>query len=544
MAQAPSTNRAAATSTAATANSLGSWQQTLQSLILPADPQVKAAALQKLRSRTGNANNVARILQDDPALCLVLMQEANKSLSLFGNEVTSLAHSISLLGFPHVETLLRRTQAHDKKSFPYLDEYRQQLSISLHAAHQAVAWAKLNPHWPQQHVFWPALFHRAPIWALWYHAGERMQQLQQSRAQHRGASHRQLEQSLLGINTSELFASLCSNWHLPSPTQQSWQPNLCGSARQWVALSNIAPQPITQPLEAHPKLQQVCNHPAFLIALSNRLADESEWDWYSSRTQRIQRLLAVALNRPLDQIISLSHQHAVETSRRQRLSGCLSPARQLLSFYHKADELNGAVPSKQQAGAGQSNASSNTPPALLTEAKQSLNLLDDTSSGFIEALTRLQQEPESFSSLHEIMNFAVTSLCQQLKFERACVSLLNIHSQTLRTCYSSGVNNNPALKNFRHTLQRGDLFNKLLQKPLSVRLQHDNYSKIWSLLPSNFRQACAVDEFLMMSIFNGKQPMALIYADQGINKLSINDQQYSQFKQFCTAVSQCLEYPR
>lgn len=156
-------------------------------------------------------------------------------------------------------------------------------------------------------------------------------------------------------------------------------------------------------------------------------------------------------------------------------------------------------------------------------------------------LERLQQQADSFASIHEIMNLAVSTLCSSLNFERASVSLLNRQSKELRTYYSSGTEDSPALKNFSHILQQGDLFNKLLQKPLSVRLQASNYSQIWPLLPGNFKQACGADEFFMMSIFSVNTPVALIYADRGKTNRALSKQQYSLFKQMCTAVSQCIE---
>ena len=320
-------------------HSLSTWQSALRQLELPVDPTIKSASLQKLNSSTGNAKNIAEILQGDPALCLLLMQEANKSLALSGNETHSLSHTISLLGFPRVETLIRRSAEYDKHNFVYLPQYRQQLSVSLHAAYQAVAWAKLNPYWSQDNIFWATLFHRAPEWALWYHAGDQMQQLQQHRIQRNGSSHAQSEQAIFGTNLQVLSANLSRQWHLPSHSQHSWQPSLRGNARQWIMLSHIIPEQSHIALEAFPRLLNLCSSPAFLIALANRLADEAEWDWYSPHTLRLQKILATALNRSLSDICALSHQQAADCSRQQRLARTLSPAKQLISFYRKADVL-------------------------------------------------------------------------------------------------------------------------------------------------------------------------------------------------------------
>ena len=556
-------------------SSLKDWQQKLYRLELPADPIIKTAALQKLNARTGNASNVATILCGDPALCLLLMHEANKSLALYNNQVFSLSHTISLLGFPRTETLIRRAPEYDSNTFTHLNEYRQQLSVSLHAAHQAASWTKHNAHWPDHSLFWPALFHRAPLWALWYQAGDQMQSLQQLRCNRRGAMQSQAEQQLLGTSLQTLCTSLSRSWHLPSLSQQSWQAGVTGTAQQWINLSRMAPEQAHIALEQLPQLQQICSNPAFLIALVNRLAEESEWDWYSARTQRLHRIFATALSRPLDDVIALSHQQAVDASHQQWLDRCLTPARQLFSFYRKADDLQAkllasnalsatALTSKAlpNSGLNQQQKSTAVPvtPTRPTTSRKSVTsaqqpqvapvgktvkkAVNTAPSDFVSVTERLLQQPQSFGNLHEIMQLAVTTLCQGVKLERASVSLLNRKDKELRTYYSSGCENNEGLTNFRHHLQRGDLFNKLLQKPASLRLQAGNYSQLWPLLPATFKQASATDEFFMTSIFVNNHPVALIYGDCGIANSSLNDQQYSRFKVLCNAVSQCLQQQR
>ncbi len=525
-------------------HNLAGWQDSLHQLVLPIDPSVKAAALQKLNASTGNAKNIAQILRDDPAISLLLFHQANKSLGKSGNEAHSLAHALSLLGFPRAESIIRQAPEYDKANFPLLAEFRQQLSISLHAAHQAEAWAAQNPHWPQDTLFWSTLFHRAPIWALWYHAGEAMEQLQQTRASKRGATHSQFEKHTLGTSLQTLAAILSRSWHLPSATQQSWQPSMCGNARQWIMLSRIIPEQSHIALSNFPRLQQVCRSPGFVIALANRFADEAEWQWQCPRTLRLQKILATALNLTVANGITLTHRQAINATRHNVITNTLSPARQLFSAYNKADALKSkklATPSTPAATTtSTTTATGHDKPTKTTTAAQN-PLLANAPSDFVDAIKRLQQQPDTFNSVHEIMNFAVTTLCQSINLERASVSLVNPQSKELRTFFSSGSENNPALKNFRHTLQRGDLFNKLLQKPLSLRLQASNYPQIWPLLPGNFKQACGADEFLMMSVFANKKPRALIYADRGISNRPLNDQQYALFKQLCSAVSHCLQ---
>ncbi len=510
-------------------NDLSSWRNELRQLKLPVNPGIKKSALQKLQSGIANAQAVADIAHRDPALSLLLMHEANKSLSRSGNETHDLAHAISLLGFPKVETVISDTESYDKKTFPYLKQYLQQLAISIHAAHQAERWAVLNAHWPQDTIYYSTLFNQAISWVLWYRAGEQMEQLQHYRANNNGSHHSDEEQKVFGTTLQRLSKDLSSDWHLPTLTQQSWQPSLSGSARQWIMLSRIIPEKAHIALEAFPRLQKSSNHPALLISLANRLADHVEWNWYSHHSLRLQKILATISNQPLDTVTAMIHQQASCLTQSQRMPKTAHPAAQLLAYYQKAEAI------KEEKLTQTTSKTSTTAKA---PGKTPSGLLEGAPSSFVTVIERLQTE--SFDNIHDVMNIAVSSLCQDIKLERASASLLNLKNRELRSYYSSGAEDSPALKNFRHTLQQGDLFNKLLQKPLSVRLHSGNYASIWPLLPGDFKQACGVDQFLMMSIFAGKKPIAVIYADRGKTNRPISDQQYSFFKQLCSAVSRCL----
>jgi hypothetical protein len=544
-----------------TPHSLGEWQQHLQRLVLPIDPSIKSAVLQKLHTRTANANNVAAIIKHDPALSLLLMVEANKSLSLSGTETTSLSHTVSLLGFPQTEQIIRRIPDYNSNPFPRLREYRQQLIISLHAAHQAQAWAKFSPYWQQHDLFWPTLFHRAPIWALWYQAGDQMLELDYRRAERNGANHHSDEKQLLGCTIQTIATALSRRWHLPQLSQHSWQTRLCGNARQWISLSKILPEQAPVALEEQPHLHQLCSRSEFAITLANKLADEAEWDWYSKRALRIQKIAATALHLPLSANIALNHQQAAISSHLLSMPNNLSPGKQLISYYRKADDLqsqSGSRPSPiietqpqaaepvieppqpakpKQAPPIKKQAPKLSRPKKPSNSSAALNALP---SEYDEVIERILQRPDSFKSVDELIQLALDTLCEELNFERAAASFYREPDKELLNRLSCGAEDSPALKNFHYTLKQGDIFTKLLAKPLSMRLQPSNYSKIWPILPGNFKQACGADEFFMMSVFSNTHPVVIIYADHGNTNTAMSDEQYQQFKQLCRSLTLSL----
>lgn len=540
--------------TLSTPQTLSKWQEFLHRLVLPVDPGVKTTVLQKLNTRTANASNIAAIIKQDPALCLLLIHEANKSLGLSGNETSSLSHTISLLGFPRITTLIRRAPDYDSNSFAQLGEFRQQLSISLHAAYQAAAWAEKNPHWQQTDIFWAALFHRAPLWVLWFRAGDKMQKLQQLRAKKNSSVTGAIEQRLLGVSIQALSASMTRSWKLPLLTQKSWQTSQRGKMRHWVTLSRLIPEKAHIAMEKMPRLQQISSNPAFIVAAANHLADQCEWDWFSPQTLRIHKIMSAAISYPLHQSIGISHQIAADASRQMVSNHALSPARQLMSFYRKADDINArpvvVEPTTDLVGGNITTKHEAIPPSDFKASPPipTRKSAPNTATPQVEAssldtiIERLQEQPHSFENLHEIINSTLATLCIKIGLERASASLLVIGKKELRTFYSYGTEDSPALRQFTHPLKRGDLFNKLLQKPVGLRLNGDNHSKIWPQIPGGFKQACGgTDEFFMMSVFSSEKPVALIYTDNGNSNRAMTDHQYTQFKMLCRALSQCLQ---
>ena len=540
-----------------TPQTLSKWQDSLHRLVLPVDPGVKTTVLQKLNTRTANANNIAAIIKQDPALCLLLIYEANKTLALSGNETGSLSHTVSLLGFPRITTLVRRAPDYDSHNFDQLEEFRQQLSISLHAAHQAETWAALNPHWQQPNIFWAALFHRAPLWALWFHAGDKMQKLQLLRAKKSSSVTGRIEQQVLGVSIQALSASMARAWKLPKLTQQSWQTSQRGKMRHWITLSRLIPERANIAMEKMPRLQQISSNPAFIIAAANHLADQSEWDWFSPQTLRIHKIISAAMSYALHKSIAISHQIAADTSRQIASKHTLSPAQQLVSFYRKADDVN-ARPAIDESKNNTLTANDIVAkPNVMTstdikgapsttarkpaQATQSATTPQPEVSDLDALIERLQEHPHSFENLHEIINSTLATLCVKIGLERASASLLVMDKKELRTFYSYGAEDSPALQQFKHALKRGDLFNKLLQKPTSLRLDSSNHSKIWPRMPGSFKQACGgTDEFFMMSVFASNKPIAIIHTDNGNSNRTMTDHQYTQFKMLCRALSQCL----
>lgn len=558
---------------------LAHWCNTLQPQQLPVDQTVRQQAIHKLRSPAANARNIATIIERCPVLSLLLFCETNRQLKHTDSHCQNLVHAIGLLGMPRIETLIKKTAVFNDKhiSEAAREGYHRALATSLLAADWAKQWCLLSSHW-QAHselLYWATLFQRTPLWALWLEDSSTMTAREYQRAMRNGAG--QPSPSELGAPVNVIIEAVGQRWHLPEFCQQSWQQHFIGSGRDWLSLE-IG---IEQQQQAH-----FCHHPAFAVALANQLADQTSWCWSDHRASRLFKLLAASVNDP--RAISLSHQQVASSSRQRALPF----ASELLCDYQRSvDLLNrreaptivvvddktlqpkinlsgvntpAQQPSTRQKANSQATSeqlqpqtTSQLPPQqqpspeppcdsddIVSVANIDINPSPATEPApdpFQTALLRLSKQTDSFDDQHQLFKYLLQNLYQQLKLSRCSASLYNPANRELRTLYSLGAADNPAFKNFRHTIKGSDFFSMLLKKPTSFQLHAANYQKFWPLLPSRFRDTIKTPQFFIMSLFIDDQPFALIYSDCAgqVNKLTSS--QYQQFKQLCAAANRCLD---
>ena len=571
------------TSSLATADRLNHWRSTLQTNTLPVNSQVRQQALSKLLSPTGNARNVAAIIEQCPVLSLQLFCETNQRLSQEAR-CHSLEHAIGLLGVPAVETLLKQALDFDDEAVNEAakEGFYRALASSQMAADWVKQWCLLSPHWQAYGavLYWATLFQRAPYWALWLHEPDALTAQEYQRAQRRGASHP--HDQTLDHPLPNIAQAVAQQWQLPELCQQSWQADCIGYPRDWFNLQ--------QGIDAQQNAR-FCHHPAFAVALANQLAEQSSWCWSDHRTERLLRLLNASVNN--SKASPLCRQQVATTCRNKNLPF----ASELLCNYQRSIDLlerrpvvvtapvttaetapidpieikddiappltepaaidnDAAAP--DQPSVKQDPTNENHPLEPLPEPLPAVDPDDiigsanidiselqpidppDAPDPFTSALARLKKQTDSFDDQHQIFKFVLQTLNEQLNLNRCSVALFNSESAELRTLYSLGVADSPALKNFRHRIKGNDFFSMLLKKPTSFQLHAGNYQKFWPLLPNRFKEAIKTPQFFTMSVFVDEKPFALIYGDRAGQVNALTEPQYKQFKQLCSAASHCL----
>lgn len=503
---------------------LDAWLELLGPQQPPVDGATRSAAI-TLLAQGASSTSVARRLAADPAAVALLFRAANQALARYDREAHTLDHAIGLLGAARVQTLLEQAPLLDREH-PHATAYRQVLMRSRHAAQQALLWAEGTGLWPAEEVFWSALVSAAPLWLLWLEAGTICEQLERLRARQGALSSRHFEQAL-GCTPQALSAALAQQWLLPEMSRQSWQRNTIGSLRQWVQLEHIAhlDEP---PIFASKTLHELCHRPALVVAVANALAEEADWDWQSRRCLRLMNIAATACRRPLATIMANSHQTAATLSRELGASDLLTPAAKLLGQWRQAWLWQ--PPVTAAPAAAQSTSAPDT-------AEKDPRTADGGTAIVAAALQRLRV-PGAIEGTRAALELAIDALHRGVGMQRVAALLVRSGGE-LQTVLSIGAEQAPRLRQFRYASRNSQLLTQLLDKPICLRLSAANRAKFWLHLPEDFRTAIGCDEFLLMAVFTGDQPSALLYADNTA-AAGPTDRQHQLFKQISQQLSACL----
>ncbi len=160
---------------------------------------------------------------------------------------------------------------------------------------------------------------------------------------------------------------------------------------------------------------------------------------------------------------------------------------------------------------------------------------------FLELTQIMSHQPEEFKDLHELMNAATQGISYGIGLKRACVGLVSKDCSRFKNYYSVGCQGSEELKSFESKIVSKTIFEKLVQRPASVWIKPSSAKKILALIPMNFKSAADVNEFFLMSVFVGKKPVAIFYADTG-GEQALTEKEYHLFKYLCSCVTSALQH--
>ena len=333
------------------------------------------------------------------------------------------------------------------------------------------------------------------------------------------------------------------------------------------------------------------------MALANWLVQEASIDWYSRQTYRCLAIIGAYLGVQQDEVWRVIREAALKTSQQFPIPGVLTPAVSLIfppmpaqRRRIRADKLSevvgkmkegasvtavtrtagrsGAKPdvevkqeelkgerqgprsTPQQVDASIADAPSRAVPASgpimsappVPSMAKSPGFKNEMKRRVFESyVKRLVNEVGYFSAEHEVIRCTADVLFDVTELQRIVIGLVDRKTSTLQGYYAVGCEDSPKLGKFAVGLQPPNFFTQILRKPQAVWMNSDRSNEITGLVPGEFKQLTQSDDYIVMSVFNGKGAFGVLYADKAASgNQSISEMELKVCRSIANASSKHL----
>jgi len=527
------------------------WASFLVSKTLPTPFKVGKAVLRNIQRKSLPYTTIAEQINRDPILSFRILSQANRNREAGHESSKTLSHAMSMVGIEELTSMLdsqpfKALSLKDIKSFYYL----RILSTSLYAGHLGRIISLNKKKGNSEDVYWSSLFLGTPTWYLWRFATPEMRLIRYAiRSNFKLPNIAETE--VLGDTLETITGKMAKEMALPEMAQQCFEPNNQLTKKQWVSISKTVPN-TGKPLRIDDRdISMKMQSPHFIVMLANLISHYSSYCWYSKATLRAQKILASYLQCPLDKAIQITHETAAQMSRAHPMPGMMLPAAKIIlpprlrtkatndksspSLQAQTKTNKGSLESHQQKI--NTAVSENT----LEDARTKTEPKDQHNPIFTELISIMKNRPEDFVDLHELMNAATQGIAYGVELKRTCVGLISKDKARFKNYYSVGCQENDELANFESPIVEDTIFAKLSARPASIWVKANSDKKILDLIPQNFNSVIGAKEYFLMSVFVGRKPVAIFYADNE-DQEHLTNWHYQQFKEMCSSVSSALQY--
>ncbi|MDN3637283.1 hypothetical protein QWY82_00555 [Simiduia curdlanivorans] len=471
-----------------------------------------------LKHPSSSADRVASAMKDDPALCLHFFLRANRLVQRSGNEVHSLPHMISLLGFTTVAQILKSLPVAERP----LPFYWQQLQVSLLRRNLLMRLPLHNLGIDPTQLEFSVLFSDCEQWLRW-HFATREQLHYQGLARNPKIGPIKAQQLVFGTDVGAQLRLNLQHQSLPNDLKETLQQNP-KSLKQILKslLKGIQGKAFSAPLHKRQSL----------IFLLDRLVANFCSSPIHSSTKRYQQLVAQLLQIAEASVAQNLHQVAGELAPLHASLIDTHPARRLLCAWPKGlDEPIYALPSPQHATAKKvpqkpvAVADTSTPnlrdtnaaisrsqPNYETQNASANRLLDNrflNANLVRQGLLALTKGEPSLNSLNTIFQTLSDALQQGMGMSFGAI-LVPITDGTWQPKCQFDEGDLPPMEQLPTT----HLFSKMSAKPAAILIDKDNRAAILEQLPSQLKVKLDERELLLASLFLNTKLVAILLAGE------------------------------
>lgn len=507
------------------------WQVIQRFHALPILPSTRKAFRQLMQKASLSFDGLAKIAEQDPAICLHMLLRIHKRNPASLEQINSAAGCISLLGMEEVVRLVKQLPVLDSSPTKRSERnYMESLHSSVLAGRIAAKWSQFKPGLNQHQAQWAAMLTSAPLWA-W-----QLRQVSASQACFNQISQGKdiipaIESGFGKLSKSRLLQWKKYSQHLalPQVCQSLWQQQCWPKANEWQVLRK---HNLTR-IDGHRALKLQCQQPELLIYFANTLAYQYRFGAYRYKSQRWLHLSAHFLNQDAEKI----HQQVTELSLQLANQGRLTThINSLLAPRNTSQpEVTLYQCIKPEAKLEMEREG---PKAVVNPAHKERSINHKLLKRLIQ---QLNESPQSFGDWHYLMRSVLKGITEGIGLKHAYIMVQNKLGTAAKVYYQQGLAETDPLCHFNVTLDKASIFKRMLEKPSSLMITDQNRDKMLRGI-SKAQQNVLPQQFMMMSLFSNERPIGIIFADLGGLKHNppMQPSEYMAFKSLCMAASNSL----
>lgn len=522
---------------------LEAWASYLEHKPLPVRVSVQARLRRLLNNDNTTLHQLTQLARLDPVLCLHLTRLAQQKHRAKGSEVTGIEHAVASLGLEPLESLCNKLATLKVNPGSVQQKmYFRAIADSQHASLQAAELCRQRGLPFVEEVRLAALLYGFVHWMLWLHAPLH-KHLYQKRVLEDGIDVALAEQDLFGCTVQALGAELAQRWDLPTLTCQALDHGTSPSHQDLALLHRRAlNDPRLGQLETR-EINQLAQQRFFPVKLGNWLALTTTRSWYSKKAARLFDILGDYLSTESNKLLGQLHANCAEASRQFHVPGTLSPASEMLFIpsAHQAQGILGEKELERLAKTAPKPVKPKPPEPEQVPVKEAPPVTEHLHPHiYQQVLERFQSGFEGYTKPAQILQALVQGLHQGLGLARLNIMVIKgSHTESLR---SLGFSTDHPMNSLDINLEVPSLFKRLSEKPAGIWLDEQKRSTLAPMLPESFSQALGDHDCLLMSVFRGEKPLAILYADDLPAHPALSEYQYEQFRQLCAAATLALKH--
>ena len=526
------------------------WADYLEQRALPVRVSVLTRFRRLLRDDSTTLHQLSHLIRSDPVLSLHVTRTAQKLHAAKGSNVTSIDHAVNSIGLDQLTALSDSLQSLKVSPRSMQQKmYFRAIADSMHASSQAAEMCRQRGLPFVEEVRLAALLYGFGHWLLWLYAPLHKHEYQK-KVLLENVDVALAEQDILGCTVQALSAELADRWGLPELTLAALSHDNSPSRSALQLLHRRAlNDPRLGQLEQR-EINQLTQERFFPVKLGNWLALTSTRSWLSKKTLRLYDIASDYLSCPRDKLIAQLHQTCADASRQYHVPGTLSPATQML-FLDAPDSLSGLMDNHELTTLQQHYPHPEKPvtqhaspapvdPDLSTVSHASVETHAHAEI-YTQILQRLNDGYPLYTKPAHILQALLQGLHQGLGLSRIALLLIKPNQQQLHCARTLGMDDTAAMKQLKIDLEIPSLLKRLSDKPAGIWLDASKRKTLRPMLPDAFLDAVHTGDYLLMSVFNKGEPLAILYADGGQKVRSLSGFQYEQFRQLCAAATLALK---